>query len=408
MIERTPKTAGHEGRGNGTPSSSPNRGQLRRQWPAATRCHASRALDFVAPARSRLAPARARAPGAGGDALSIARIASIRALNSASLHEQVGPHRRQHVTDVLHRSSDPRACSGAIANAAPVSTPQKMSMMNEIAEPFGPPNGSTAPASACSASVVGWPSGSTAQPSGIACAGMGGDDDLAARDDAGRCVEDQGRFLAGGNADGNRIGAEEARLASERRHVRRRVGNRQADASRARPPSRRSTRPDRNDCCAGRRRTRSRASAPARAPLHRARAHDRTETVVAVDERRRGPRSVQPDVRPRLDDARLHAARIHRQPHHPVRVHAAQLRLDQASRRLRGRVPGGTSSRSSTRQPKSNSSSCRYRRDSTAQEDLLTISCSDRSAPATPSSFGPARSLAMISNSFLRRSTAAS
>ena len=42
-------------------------------------------------------------------------------------------------------------------------------MMNEIAEPFGPPKGSTAPASARFASVVGWPSGSTAHPSGIDC-----------------------------------------------------------------------------------------------------------------------------------------------------------------------------------------------------------------------------------------------
>ena len=46
-------------------------------------------------------------------------------------------------------------------------------MMNEMAEPFGPPKGRTAPASASSASVVGYPSGSIAQPSGIgsfACA----------------------------------------------------------------------------------------------------------------------------------------------------------------------------------------------------------------------------------------------
>ena len=133
-------------------------------------------------------------------------------------------------------------------------------MMNEIAEPFGPPNGSTAPASACSASVVGWPSGSMAHPSGIAfpvCAATMIFPRATTLVDASKI---SGLFAPRGNADGDRIGAEEARPSAERRHVRRRVRNRQADAARHRSPSRRSRPRGRNDCCAGRPRSRCRAS----------------------------------------------------------------------------------------------------------------------------------------------------
>ena len=242
-------------------------------------------------------------------------------------------------------------------------------------------------------------SGSTAHPVRNRSPGMGGDDDLAARDDAGRRIENQRRFRAPrecrwrpdwcrGNASFLRTApCSAARWRSPRR------------CTRPRSPSRRSRRRDRNDCCAGRptkpipcdARDRAQLPSPARPRRDRDRCHRRP----------RPPRSPSACIRISgcaLTTPALITRRVHRQANHPVRIDAAQLRLDQTrghfARVSRGNVQPLEHAAAEIEEFLVRGSVAIPR---LRIGHLCSISCSDRSAPATPSSSGPARSLAMIS-----------
>src|SRR6185436_12640824 len=104
--------------------------------------------------------------GAGGDDFNICKIWSMREPKSSVLEK---------MSVRIATKTCPRFCSASWfssvfrvkPNAAPVRTPQSTSIIKEIADPLGPPNGSTDPARAAIASVVGFPSLSIAHPGGI-------------------------------------------------------------------------------------------------------------------------------------------------------------------------------------------------------------------------------------------------
>ena len=58
-------------------------------------------------------------------------------------------------------------------------------------------------------------------------------------------------------------------------------------------------------------------------------ADDGAEAVVAIDQDSGARRLRHPDLGPRVHDAGLDPLRVHRQANHPVRIDAAELRLDQ-------------------------------------------------------------------------------
>ena len=105
-------------------------------------------------------------------------------------------------------------------NAAPLSTPASRPIISASPLPLWPPIGSSTPSPTFFGSVIGSPVLlCTTQPS---CSGLPRGEmlaDVAERRDRGGDVEHHRRFLAGRNADRDRIGADHRFGAAPRRHV---------------------------------------------------------------------------------------------------------------------------------------------------------------------------------------------